>query len=389
MSGVNLHLEHFSQQIDVLKQQGNLRQFTANIQQQRFITIDHYQMLNLASNDYLGLAADAQLREQFFDETPNAQRWMSSSSSRLLTGNFPEYEQLEASLSQAFYGRAALLFNSGYHMNIGILPALADSKTLILADKLIHASMIDGIRLSNAKYIRYRHNDLAHLTQLLQQYHDDVAFERIIVVTESIFSMDGDETDLTELVQIKKQFSKVMLYVDEAHAIGVRGVQGLGCAEQYAVIDDIDFLVGTFGKAIASVGGYLICHAIIRDYLINSMRPLIFSTAQPPICMAWTDFIFKKVQVLNSQRQYLQQISQSLQQAVQAKGFDCPSSSHIVPVIIGESNRTVEKAKALQKAGFYIMPVRPPTVPQHSSRLRISLTTQILHTDIDQLVNLL
>lgn len=389
MSSVNSHLEHFSQQLDDLKQQGNLRQFTANIQQQRYITIDQHQMLNLASNDYLGLAADVQLREQFFDETPNGQRWMSSSSSRLLTGNFPEYEQLEASLSQAFYGRAALLFNSGYHMNIGILPALADSKTLILADKLIHASIIDGIRLSKAKYLRYPHNDLAHLTQLLQQYHDDAAFERIIVVTESIFSMDGDETDLAELVQIKKQFSKVMLYVDEAHAIGVRGVQGLGCAEQYAVINDIDFLVGTFGKAIASVGGYLICHAIIRDYLINSMRPLIFSTAQPPICMAWTDFIFKKVQVLNSQRQYLQQISQNLQHAVQAKGFDCPSSSHIIPVIIGDSVKTVEKAKALQKAGFYIMPVRPPTVPQHSSRLRISLTTQILHTDLDQLVNLL
>ena len=389
MSGVNSHLEHFSQQIDALKQQGNLRQFTTNIQQQRYITIDHHQMLNLASNDYLGLAADIRLREQFFDETPNAQRRMSSSSSRLLTGNFPEYEQLEASLSQAFHGRAALLFNSGYHMNIGILPALADSKTLILADKLIHASMIDGIRLSKAKYIRYRHNDLAHLTQLLQQYHDDAEFERMIVVTESIFSMDGDETDLAALVQIKKQFSKVMLYVDEAHAIGVRGVQGLGCAEQYAVIDDIDFLVGALGKAMASIGGYLICHSVIRDYLINRMRPLIFSTAQPPICMAWTDFIFQKVQALNSQRQHLQQISQSLQQAVQMKGFDCPSSSHIVPVIIGESSKTVEKAKALQKAGFYIMPVRPPTVPQHRSRLRISLTTQILHADIDQLVTLL
>lgn len=389
MSGVNSHLEHFSQQIDALKQQGNLRQFTTNIQQQRYITIDHHQMLNLASNDYLGLAADIRLREQFFDETPNAQRRMSSSSSRLLTGNFPEYEQLEASLSQAFHGRAALLFNSGYHMNIGILPALADSKTLILADKLIHASMIDGIRLSKAKYIRYRHNDLAHLTQLLQQYHDDAEFERMIVVTESIFSMDGDETDLAALVQIKKQFSKVMLYVDEAHAIGVRGVQGLGCAEQYAVIDDIDFLVGALGKAMASIGGYLICHSVIRDYLINRMRPLIFSTAQPPICMAWTDFIFQKVQALNSQRQHLQQMSQSLQQAVQMKGFDCPSTSHIVPVIIGESSKTVEKAKALQKAGFYIMPVRPPTVPQHRSRLRISLTTQILHADIDQLVTLL
>lgn len=382
-------LEHFSAQLDQLKQQGNFRQFTSNIQQDRYIQINDQRMLNLASNDYLGLNADLQLREQFFDETPNDQRWMSSTSSRLLTGNFPEYEQLEAGLGQAFHGRSALLFNSGYHMNIGILPALADSKTLILADKLIHASMIDGIRLSTAKYVRYRHNDLVHLTQLLQKYHDDEAFERIIVVTESIFSMDGDETNLAELVSIKKQFSKVMLYVDEAHAIGVRGEQGLGCAEQYGVIDDIDLLVGTFGKAIASVGGYLICHAIIRDYLINAMRPLIFSTAQPPICMAWANFIFQKVLNLNSQRQHLQQISTYLQDAVKNQDFDCPSSSHIVPVIIGESTKTVAKAKALQDAGFYIMPVRPPTVPQNSSRLRISLTAQIKQSELEQLVTLL
>lgn len=382
-------LEHFSAQLDQLKQQGNFRQFTTNIQQDRYIQINDRRMFNLASNDYLGLNSDLQLREQFFDETPNDQRWMSSTSSRLLTGNFPEYGQLEASLSLAFHGRSALLFNSGYHMNIGILPALADSKTLILADKLIHASMIDGIRLSTAKYVRYRHNDLAHLTQLLQKYHDDETFDRIIVVTESIFSMDGDETDLAELVRIKKQFSKVMLYVDEAHAIGVRGEQGLGCAEQYDVIDDIDLLVGTFGKAIASVGGYLICHAIIRDYLINAMRPLIFSTAQPPICMAWTNFIFQKVLNLNSQRQHLQQLSTYLQDAVKNQGFDCPSSSHIIPVIIGESTKTVTKAKALQDAGFYIMPVRPPTVPQNSSRLRISLTAQIKQSELEQLVTLL
>ncbi|WP_171457629.1 8-amino-7-oxononanoate synthase [Acinetobacter wuhouensis] len=382
-------LEHFSAQLDQLKQQGNFRQFTTNIQQDRYIQINDRRMLNLASNDYLGLNSDLQLREQFFDETSNEQRWMSSTSSRLLTGNFPEYEQLEASLSLAFHGRSTLLFNSGYHMNIGILPALADSKTLILADKLIHASMIDGIRLSTAKYVRYRHNDLVHLTQLLQKYHDDEAYDRIIVVTESIFSMDGDETDLAELVRIKKQFSKVMLYVDEAHAIGVRGEQGLGCAEQYGVIEDIDLLVGTFGKAIASVGGYLICHAIIRDYLVNAMRPLIFSTAQPPICMAWTNFIFQKVLNLNSQRQHLQQLSTYLQQTVINQGFDCPSSSHIVPVIIGESTKTVAKAKALQDAGFYIMPVRPPTVPQNSSRLRISLTAQIKQSELEQLVTLL
>lgn len=389
MSLTNTLLEHYAKQLDGLKQQGNFRQFSSNIQQGREIYINNQRMLNFASNDYLGLASDLELRTQFFDETPNAQRRMSSSSSRLLTGHFPEYELLEESLTQAFNGRAALLFNSGYHMNIGILPALADSKSLILADKLIHASMIDGIRLSSAKYVRYRHNDLEHLAQLLLKYHQDEAFERIIVVTESIFSMDGDETDLTKLVEIKKQFYKVMLYVDEAHAIGVRGEQGLGCAEQYQVIEEIDFLVGTFGKAIASVGGYLICHPVIREFLINAMRPLIFSTAQPPVCMAWTNFIFQKILGLSQLRQHLHNTSEYLQQAVQAKGFDCPSTSHIVPVIIGDSNQTVTKAKALQEAGFYIMPVRPPTVPQHGSRLRISLTAQISRADLDQLIPLL
>lgn len=148
-------------------------------------------------------------------------------------------------------------------------------------------------------------------------------------------------------------------------------------------------MVGTFGKALASIGGYLICHPIIRDYLINSMRPLIFSTAQPPICMAWSDFILQKVFTLQQSRQHLQQISHYLKQAVQAKGFDCPSTSQIVPIILGESQKTVNKAQALQQAGFYIMPVRPPTVPQHSSRLRICLNRQVNTDDLDQLIALL
>ena len=382
-------LDHYAEQLDQLRQQGNFRQFRSNQQQGKTIEIQQQQMLNLSSNDYLGLAADLHLREQFFDETPNAQRLMSASSSRLLTGNFPAYEQLEATLTQLFHGRAALLFNSGYHMNIGILPALADAKTLILADKLVHASMIDGIRLSSAKYLRYRHNDLAHLQQLLTQYHADENYERIIVVTESIFSMDGDETDLVALVALKQQFAKVMLYVDEAHAIGVRGQQGLGCAEQYGVIDAIDFLVGTFGKAVASIGGYLICDPIIRDYLINRMRPLIFSTAQPPICMAWTQFMLNQIVHMQAQRQHLAALSQYMQHGIRAKGFVCPSTSQIVPVVIGDSTATVSKAQQLQAAGFYVMPVRPPTVRQGSSRLRICLNTQFETVDLMPLLDLL
>ena len=381
-------LDHYAEQLDQLKQQGNFRQFTANQQQGKWITIQDRTMLNLASNDYLGLATDLHLREEFLDTLKIERALFSSSSSRLLTGNFAEYEQFENSLSIAF-GRAALLFNSGYHMNIGILPALADSKTVILADKLVHASMIDGIRLSNAQYVRYRHNDLQHLEQLLQKYHQDEQIERIIVVTESIFSMDGDETDLAALAQLKQRFAKTMLYVDEAHAIGVRGGQGLGCAEQYGVLDQIDFLVGTFGKAIASIGGYIICDSIIRDYLINKMRPLIFSTALPPISMAWSDFIFNKVLNMQQQRQHLAEISQYLQQAVIAKGFSSPSSSHIIPVILGQSQAAIEKARYVQQQGFYAMPVRPPTVPQNSSRLRISLTSLVQKNELQQLVEYL
>ena len=381
-------LDHYAEQLDQLKQQGNFRQFTANQQQGKWITIQDRTMLNLASNDYLGLAADLSLREEFLDTLKIERALFSSSSSRLLTGNFAEYEQFENSLSKVF-GRAALLFNSGYHMNIGILPALCDSKTVILADKLVHASMIDGIRLSNAQYVRYRHNDLQHLEQLLQKYHQDEQIERIIVVTESIFSMDGDETDLAALAQLKQRFAKTMLYVDEAHAIGVRGGQGLGCAEQYGVLDQIDFLVGTFGKAIASVGGYIICDSIMRDYLINKMRPLIFSTALPPISMAWSDFIFNKVLNMQQQRQHLAEISQYLQQAVIAKGFSSPSSSHIIPIILGESQAAIEKARYVQQQGFYAMPVRPPTVPQNSSRLRISLTALVQKNELQQLVECL
>ena len=382
-------LEHYALQLDDLRKQGNLRQFNANIQMGRDIQINDRNMLNLSSNDYLGLAVDERRREEFFDLTCISERRMSSSSSRLLTGNFPEYEQLEHTLSQLFENRSVLLFNSGYHMNIGILPALCDSKTLILADKLVHASLIDGMRLSTAQYVRYRHNDLNHLDALLKKYQADQTFERIIIVTESIFSMDGDEADLAALVALKKQYSNVMLYVDEAHAIGVRGKQGLGIVEQAAVIQEVDFIVGTFGKALASVGAYLICDPIIRDFLINKMRPLIFSTAQPPICMAWSNFILQKAVKMHDQREYLKALSHSLNTQILAKNYDCPSSSQIVPVIVGDSIQTVALAHEMQKAGFYIMPVRPPTVPQGASRLRICLNTRIDQHDLDRLVSLL
>ncbi len=376
------YLEHFESKLVKLKQNNQYRQFQLGLSDEKYIQIHAKKMLNLSSNDYLGLATNRYLREEFFDTLSIDQRQMSSSSSRLLTGNTLAYEQLEHTLSINF-GRAALLLNSGYHMNSGILPALCDRKTIVLADKLVHASLIDGIRLAAVDYVRYRHNDLAHLEKLLIQYQEDKEIDRIIVVTESIFSMDGDEADLKQLVLLKKQFDKVILYVDEAHAIGVRGNLGLGCAEQYQVLNEIDLLVGTFGKALASVGGYVICHEIIRNYLINTMRPLIFSTAQPPICMQWTRFIFTKVLTLQKQREKLCSLSHKMHIGLKQKRLISPSTSHIVPIILGESNQAIDQAYHLQHNGYYVLPVRPPTVPKNTARLRICLNSQLSESEID------
>lgn len=219
-------IEQMQQELQELKEKSNLRKLPAITHEGRNVIVDGQRMLNLSSNDYLGLANDRKLRQEFRETLTTETFLPTSSSSRLLTGNFSIYDRLEQQLADDFGTEAALTFNSGYHANTGILPAVSNTHTLILADKLVHASLIDGIRLSAAKCIRYRHNEYNQLERLLQVNHSE--YERIIVVTESIFSMDGDEADLRELVRLKKQYPNVLLYVDEAHAFGVRGQRGLG-----------------------------------------------------------------------------------------------------------------------------------------------------------------
>lgn len=368
------------QELQLLKEHSNLRRLPDIVHDGRDVIVGGQRMLNLSSNDYLGLASDRRLREEFLSTLTPDTFMPSSSSSRLLTGNFTVYEELEAELVQLFGTEAALVFNSGYHANTGILPAVSDNRTLILADKLVHASLIDGIRLSAAKCIRYRHNDMLQLSRLLEENHTE--YRQIIIVTESIFSMDGDRADLPGLVQLKHKYDNVLLYVDEAHAFGVRGKQGLGCAEEADCIGDIDFLVGTFGKAAASAGAYIVCTRMIREYLVNRMRTLIFTTALPPVNIAWTVFILRKLVDMQDRREHLARISRTLREALQERGYACPSVSHIVPMIVGPSTDTVLRAEALQRHGFYALPVRPPTVPEGTSRIRFSLTAAIKEEEI-------
>ena len=377
-------MDAFKQQLEKLSAQNQYRSIPDLVHQGRYITRENRKMLNMSSNDYLGLASNENLRQSFLQQYGDNFPSFTSSSSRLLTGNFPVYTDLEQLIAQRFQRESALLFNSGYHANLGILPALTTTKSLILADKLVHASMIDGIRLSQCEFFRYRHNDYEHLKSLLEK--NAGKFDRTFIVTESVFSMDGDVADLNYLAQLKTQFPNTYLYVDEAHAIGVYGKNGLGIAERANVIADIDLLVGTFGKALASMGAYVVCDQILKECLINQMRPLIFSTALPPFNVAWTHFIFEQLPQLSKERTHLDQLSAFLRQEVEHRTQIMPSQTCIVPYILGENEATLAKAKALQEQGYYCLPIRPPTVPKGTSRIRLSLTADMTMDEVKQFV---
>lgn len=376
--------DFFASQLSELEAKGNLRVLPQVEFQGKWVVAPEGRMLNLSSNDYLGIAHDEALRSEFLESRPAQSALFSSTSSRLLTGNYPIYDEVEECLARLYGAESALFFSSGYHMNTGILPAVADSKTLILADKLVHASIIDGLRLAAANSLRYRHQDYQQLEALLDKHCQ--VYERVIVVTESLFSMDGDVAPLAKLVDLKKKYGNVMLYVDEAHAVGARGPKGLGVAEEQGCIADIDFLCGTMGKAMGSMGAFVICSKTIRSFLVNKMRTLIFTTALPPIQMEWTRFVLSKIASMSERRQWLRKASLSVQDALVKSGFASPSDSHILPVIIGPSDKTILKAQELRRSGFYVLPIRPPTVPEGTSRLRISLTAAIEPEELDALI---
>jgi 8-amino-7-oxononanoate synthase len=378
-------MEKYKQHLNTLRQSGNLRQLRDITLHDERIEFQGKDMVNLSSNDYLGLGADQTLWQEFLKtEVQIENRFFpgSACSSRLLTGNHSAYQELEATLASLYQTEAALVFNSGYHANMGILPALAGSNDLILADKLVHASLIDGIRLSSAKCIRFPHNDLERLEKILAK--ERTAYEHVFIVTESVFSMDGDLADLAKLVEIKEKYN-AFLYVDEAHALGVRGETGLGCIEEFGLLGKIDLLVGTFGKAIASQGAYVACNQVIKDYLVNTMRTFIFTTGLPPWSVKWTNFVMQQLAAMKNERAHLAEISRTLRDNLKAAGLETDGESHIVPVIIRDLSKTLQLSKYLCEQGFFVLPIRPPTVPAGTERLRISLTAAISKEHIQQL----
>lgn len=381
-----MNRERYIKKLDTIREAGNYR-ILRDIEHNGFlIHANGREMLNLSSNDYLGLSTNPKLLEEFRAETDVMGLAYSAVSSRLLSGNHPYYKLLENDLADLYEKEGALVFNSGYHANIGILPALAGKRDLIVADKLVHASIIDGIRLSDAEMLRYRHADYEHLRSLLNQHREK--YENVFIVTESIFSMDGDVADLQQLCEIKKEFD-AFLYVDEAHAVGVRGTNGLGCCEEQACMEEIDFIVGTFGKAFASMGAFVVCEELFRDYLVNTQRSLIFTTALPPVNVAWTRFVLKRMPDFYDLRIKVAGVAENLRKVLYAKGFETRGNSHIVPMICGANDECVEMANLLQENGFFALPVRYPTVPKNEARIRFSLNASISMEDYECLFEFL
>lgn len=362
-------------ELDALRARGQHRSLrTVSRRTGGAVELGGREFLDLSSNDYLGLAGDAGLLASFLGAVGGPaldERGMSGSASRLLTGSGPGYEALEGELSALYGGRAALVFSSGYHANIGVLSALGGRGDLFLSDRLNHASIVDGLRLSGAGFRRYRHRDCGHLEELLAAARG--RYRRLIVVTESVFSMDGDLADLERLVRLKRDYG-ALLVVDEAHAVGVFGERGLGLCEARGLLGQVDVVVGTFGKALASAGAFVVTDDLIRDWLVNTARSLIFTTALPPAVLAWSLLTVRRMVQMRREREGLAELAAALRAGLRERGCACGGESQIVPILAGDNAGAVRLAGRLQDAGYLAFPIRPPTVPPGTARVRLSLT---------------
>ncbi|MGZ0086043.1 8-amino-7-oxononanoate synthase [Caldibacillus thermoamylovorans] len=336
-------------------------------------------MLNLASNNYLGLADDQRLIEAGCEAM---QRYgAGAGASRLVVGNHPLYERAEAALKQWKKAEAALIFNSGYTANIGVLTALIGRDDLVFSDKLNHASLIDGIRLSKAACFRYRHNDVDQLESLLKQ---SSPAKQKWIVTDAVFSMDGDLAPLSELVELKRRY-RAILIIDEAHSGGVFGPNGEGLLCHFGLEKEEDVIaIGTFSKALGSFGAYVTGEPWLIDYLINSARSFIFTTALPPAVLAANEAAIRIVQSEPERRERLHAFSERFRTKLTQLGFDTGGSeTPIVPVIVGPNDQAVAMSGLLQEAGLAAIAIRPPTVPEGTARIRFSITAAMTAEDVD------
>jgi 8-amino-7-oxononanoate synthase len=339
------------------------------------VTDEDRRLLNLSSNDYLGLASHPDVLDA---AARAAGRAGGATASRLIVGTDPAYSALEAKLADFQGAEAALVFGSGYLANVGVISCLVGRGDAVFSDSLNHASIIDGCRLSRATIYRYGHRDADELEAMLQGA-DRAGVARKLIVTESVFSMNGDVAPLPEIVELKERYGAALL-VDEAHADGVFGPHGEGYARELGVADRVELHLGTFGKAFGAYGAYVAGSALWLRYLVNASRSFVFTTGLPAAVIGAVDAALDVVRAADELRAELQTKSERFRARLTSLGLDtCGSSTQIVPLVVGESEAAVALSEALEEAGVLAVAIRPPTVPPATARLRFSLTA--LHGD--------
>jgi 8-amino-7-oxononanoate synthase len=339
--------------------------------------------VNFCSNDYLGLSDDTRLKQAVLEAVARADA-VGSTGSRLLSGNSRQWEDIESEFACFAGTETALYFGSGYAANVGLLSSLLKPGDTVFSDALNHASLIDGIRLSGAEKIIYPHCDLEFLERVLHDKHADRSSARVIV-TESVFSMEGDIAPINALLELARKYG-AELVVDEAHATGVCGPQGRGIVADLGVEREMLAIVHTCGKALASAGAFVCGRSALKDYLINRARTFVFSTAMPPYLAGQIHAALGLARVAESERAHLRHIALALREELAAAGLNSGTSvTHIVPVIVGGDEIALHVARGLQRSGFAVKAIRPPTVPPGTARLRVSLTSKITLDDIHRL----
>ncbi len=376
---------NYKSQIEKLKLENQYR-FLKEIEcvDKKHILYNGKKLINLASNDYLSISTNQVLYNEFLSQLKLKKYKFSSSSSRLLSGNYNIYSKLE-SLIAKLYNKEALIYNSGYHANTGVLPVLSTKKDLIIADKLIHASLIDGIKLSEADFKRYKHKDYQQLDTILSKERNK--YKNVFIVSESTFSMDGDNANLQKLVEIKQKFD-ALLYIDEAHAVGVYGKNGLGLCEEHNLINNIDIIVGTFGKALASVGAFVVLNTDAKKMLINKSRSLIYTTALPPINLEWTYFIVERLTKFDAERKKLISLNKQIINLFKLNKINIDAENQIIPIITKTNKNTLAVYDKLLDAGYFVSAIRPPTVPVNTARIRLSLKSILDINDFEKLIDI-
>jgi glycine C-acetyltransferase len=376
----------FEEEIQTLKDNNTYRTIpvieSAN---DAMITLNQKTVINLSSNNYLGFANHPRLKKAAIDAIETY--GVGAGAVKTIAGHMVLHERLEKKLAAFKHEEAVMLFQSGFNCNAGVIAAITSAEDLILSDEYNHASIIDGVRLSKAKKMVYRHNDMIHLKELIETHRHD--YRQCLIITDGVFSMDGDLADLPSIVSLAQQHG-CLTYVDDAHGSGVLGESGRGIVDHFKLHGQIDFTIGTLSKALGVIGGYVACKQIVKEYLSFKARPLLFSTYLPPAVAA---ALIEAITMLETSNEYTKKLwdnADYFKEKATLIGFDIGhSQTPITPLFVYDEAKTVQFSKRLLEQGVFISPIVFPTVPMGQARLRVMISATHTKEQLDQALKIL